>query len=52
MARSAHNITPDSKYGKGLQQYFCDDGSTIFHEYEDGAVVLAKKLLDTIKEKK
>lgn len=31
-------------------QYRVDDGSTIEHHYDDGAIVLAKKLLDTIKE--
>lgn len=30
--------------------YECDNGSTIEHYYNDGAVVLAHKLLDTIKE--
>jgi hypothetical protein len=31
-------------------EYKTDDGTVISHVYEDGAVVLAKKLLDTIKE--
>ena len=30
--------------------YKVDDGSIIEHEYNDGAIVLAHKLLDTIKE--
>lgn len=32
--------------------YKVDDGSEITHRYNDGAVVLAHKLLDTIKEPK
>ena len=47
MARSAVNVSDD--YGKGNQIYKCDDGTLIEHVYEDGAVILAKKLLDTIK---
>ena len=39
-------------YGKGMQTYEVDDGSVIKHKYEAGAVALAKKLLDTIKESK
>lgn len=31
-------------------KYKCDDGSVITHNYNDGAVKLAHKLLDTIKE--
>lgn len=31
-------------------EYECDDGSVIVHDYNDGAVALAHKLLDTIKE--
>lgn len=30
--------------------YRCDDGSIITHTYDDGAVTLAHKMLDTIKE--
>lgn len=33
-----------------LHNYLVDDGSMIQHHFSDGAVVLAKKLLDTIKE--
>ena len=32
--------------------YFVDDGSMIYHNRKDGAVKLAKMLLDTIKEDK
>lgn len=32
--------------------YVCDDGSIIKHEPSDGAVELAKKMLDTIHEVK
>jgi len=31
--------------------YKLDDGSTVKHNYDDGAIPLAKKLLDTIQEK-
>lgn len=32
--------------------YICDDGSRITHDPEEGAIVLAKKALDTIHEVK
>lgn len=44
MARSAVNRLEE----KGV--YICDDGSEIKHDPKDGAVALAHKLLDTIKE--
>lgn len=47
MARSARSISEGK--AAGLQKYKVDDGQIIDHVYEDGAVVLAKKLLDTIK---
>lgn len=47
MARSANNI------GKRKEnKYKCDDGTIIEHNPDDGAVALAKKMLDTIKEVK
>lgn len=42
MARSAHRIEP------GV--YKCDDGTIIQHDFDDGAVELAIKLLRTIDE--
>ncbi len=36
--------------GRGVYKYDLDDGSVIGHKPDDGAVVLAKKMLDTIKE--
>lgn len=45
--RSAFRI--DGKQGE-VCKYKCDDGSIITHNYNDGAVKLAHKLLDTIKE--
>jgi len=36
--------------GLGQVRYDVDTGETIWHCKEDGAVVLARKLLDTIKE--
>lgn len=48
LTRSAYRIKGNE--GESCQ-YHCDDGSMITHNYDDGAVVLAKKMLDTIKEK-
>lgn len=45
--RSARN-TRHEKEGKTL--YRCDDDSEIWHKREDGAIRLAKKMLDTINE--
>lgn len=45
-ARSA--VRKELKSGVGY--YACDDGTTIQHRYDDGAVKLAIKLLRTIKE--
>ena len=50
-ARSAVNISEETGAGT-VCKYKVDDGSIIVHEYDDGAVVLAKKMLDTIKEPK
>lgn len=36
----------------GIDDYKCDEGTIIQHRYDDGAIVLAKKMLDTIKEVK
>jgi hypothetical protein len=47
-ARSARNT--GSKNNDGETIYFCDEGSMINHKREDGAVVLARKMLDTIEE--
>ncbi len=48
MARSASNTGREDS--KGRTVYACDDGSAIYHHDEDGAVALAKKLMDTIVE--
>lgn len=45
--RSAYRL--EGKQGE-VCKYKCDDGSIITHNYDDGAVKLAHKLLDTIKE--
>jgi hypothetical protein len=37
---------------KGHCVYLCDDGTVLLHRREDGAVPLAKMMLDTIKEQK
>jgi len=49
MARSAASIGRHPEYDH-WDRYQCDDGSVILHRPADGAVALAKKLLDTIKE--
>ena len=46
MARSAVNKGDEDNMGRA--RYACDDGSHIRHNPGDGAVVLAKKMLDTI----
>lgn len=51
IARSARNVK-DLKITKTshICQYKVDDGSVIEHDRFDGAVVLAKKMLETVKE--
>lgn len=49
MARSATN-TGRKRDGKTI--YLVDDGSTVLHDPDDGAVELAKLLLGTIKGQK
>ena len=49
-ARTAVNRGPVGEQGRC--EYEVDDGSTVFHKQSDGAVALAYKLLDTIKEQK
>ena len=48
MARSATNTLKETPEG---HIYLCDDGSQIIHKRDTGAVALAIKLLETIKEK-
>jgi hypothetical protein len=48
LARSARNVDP--KLDAEESTYKVDDGSTIKHKRSDGAVKLAKAMLDTIKE--
>ena len=50
-ARTAVNVTDhfDTKMGNCCK-YKLDDGSVVLHKQEDGAVKLAKKMLDTIQE--
>lgn len=50
--RSAVNRTPTNNPTSKQCVYEVDDGSFVKHNRADGAVVLAKKLLDTIKEQK
>ncbi len=45
--RSKEGISEDK-----TNKYLCDDGKWIKHVPKDGAVALAKKMLDTIKEVK
>lgn len=51
LTRSAVNRTPERGDDKPCR-YQVDDGSFIMHKRSDGAVVLAHKLLDKIKEPK
>jgi len=48
MARSAVNTQKKDSSGRII--YEVDDGSKVYHYREDGAVKLAKKLLNTLKE--
>jgi hypothetical protein len=48
MARSAVRKEMNRE---GFAEYFVDDGSIVRHRPDDGAVTLAKLLLNTIKEK-
>lgn len=45
---NGHPIAARSAYRVKNGEYKCDDGTLIKHKYADGAVELAKKLLDTI----
>lgn len=47
--RSASNISKHNSYSKD-SEYKVDDGNIIKHKQKDGAIKLAHKLLDTIKE--
>lgn len=48
IARSAVN-QGKPKRTDGKVEYFVDDGTKIYHKPSDGAIALAKKMLDTIK---
>lgn len=50
--RSAVNKSYPNTPAKEIHTYEVDDGSIIRHRRWHGAVVLAKKMLDTIKESK
>jgi len=50
--RSAVNISEIDVGPNQINSYKVDTGKTIKHLPRDGAVVLAKKMLDTIKEEK
>jgi len=50
MARSAVNVSDPYCNKDGTCNYKLDTGKIIRHNPNDGAVVLAKKMLDTIKE--
>lgn len=49
-ARTAVNQAKKNK--KGETAYKVDTGEIVWHDRDDGAIELAKKLLDTIKEQK
>lgn len=48
ITRSARNTTEKGETGKTI--YELDDGSTVEHYPSDGPIVLAKLLLDQVKE--
>lgn len=48
LSRTARNVVPQVDAEEST--YAVDDGSIIKHKREDGAVKLAKKMLDTIRE--
>lgn len=43
-------VNKSDTYGEGVQTYELDDHKIIKHEYEDGALKLAIKMLEGIKE--
>lgn len=47
VTRGARNTAKKTKGGKTI--YVLDDGSEVEHDPRDGAIVLAKKLLDQVK---
>lgn len=49
-SRTAVNKSPDGTLDSSITTYAVDDGSVIKHRRNLGAVPLAKKMLDTIKE--
>lgn len=49
-ARSAVNVGSENE--KGETKYICDAGKSIRHKREDGAIELAKKMLDSIRDLK
>lgn len=51
MARSAVNQGKPKRHD-GTVEYLVDDGSKLYHKPGDGAVMLSKMMLDTIKEQK
>ncbi len=51
-ARTCVNRSKESVKDDEVNKYLSDDGKWIKHVPKDGAIVLAKKMLDTIKEVK
>lgn len=45
--RTAIRVESGNRKGK-ISRYKVDDGTVISHHYDDGAVILAKMMLDTI----
>lgn len=50
IARSAVRKEKGTRKGK-ISHYMCDEGTIIEHAYDDGAIPLVKKMLDTVKER-
>ena len=49
LVRSARNTGPSGDHD-GMCRYEVDDGTVLYHNRSDGAVPLAKAMLDTIQE--
>lgn len=50
VARNAVNQSEENE--RGETKYLTDSGEVVWHRYEDGAVALAHKLLDLIRNQK
>lgn len=49
LTRSGHRRTKRHATKEGKHAYMLDTGEVIYHDEDDGPVILAKKMLDTIR---